>query len=85
MARSRKANTVARSNPEFYRDTAGDWRWRVYATNGRIVGDSAEGYRRVADAEKGFNALRAAMAVLPPVAVEKPTTLKPAPAAESPE
>ena len=29
---------------EIYRDTAGDWRWRLRAANGRIVADSAEGY-----------------------------------------
>jgi uncharacterized protein YegP (UPF0339 family) len=31
---------------EVYRDTAGEWRWRVRAHNGEIVGDSGEGYRR---------------------------------------
>lgn len=29
---------------EIYRDTSGGWRWRLVATNGRIVADSAEGY-----------------------------------------
>ncbi len=29
---------------EIYRDTGGDWRWRLRARNGRIVADSAEGY-----------------------------------------
>lgn len=28
-----------------YRDTVGEWRWRLKARNGRVVGDSAEGYR----------------------------------------
>lgn len=27
-----------------YRDLKGEWRWRLVATNGRIVADSAEGY-----------------------------------------
>jgi hypothetical protein len=27
-----------------YADAAGDWRWRVVATNGRTLADSGEGY-----------------------------------------
>ena len=29
---------------EIYRDTPGDWHWRLRAANGRIVADSAEAY-----------------------------------------
>ncbi|QTD48405.1 YegP family protein [Sulfidibacter corallicola] len=29
---------------EFYRDRAGEWRWRRIAPNGNIVGASSEGY-----------------------------------------
>lgn len=29
-----------------YPDELGDWRWRYVASNGRILADSAEGYRR---------------------------------------
>lgn len=29
---------------EIYRDAAGSFRWRLKAVNGRIVGDSGEGY-----------------------------------------
>ena len=32
-----------------YRDSQGEWRWRVRADNGEIVADSAEGYRNRAD------------------------------------
>lgn len=34
------------NRPRFvvYRDTAGDWRWRLVAANGRTVADSGEGY-----------------------------------------
>lgn len=28
---------------EIHRDTAGLWRWRLKAKNGRIIGNSAEG------------------------------------------
>lgn len=35
-----------RSSPhgELYRDSRGDWRWRVRAHNGRILAESGEGY-----------------------------------------
>lgn len=29
----------------FYRDHAGEWRWRFVAANGRTMADSGEGYR----------------------------------------
>jgi len=29
---------------ELYKDSAGKWRWRRTASNGRIVGASTEGY-----------------------------------------
>jgi len=34
---------------EFYKDNAGQWRWRRTAANGRIVGASSEGYHNRAD------------------------------------
>lgn len=30
---------------EAYQDAAGEWRWRLKAKNGRVVADSAEGYK----------------------------------------
>lgn len=38
---------------ELYRDGALQWRWRFIAANGRILADSAEGYKERADAVKG--------------------------------
>ena len=35
---------------EIYRDTAGEYRSRIRARNGKIVMDSGEGYRRAATA-----------------------------------
>ena len=29
---------------DFYKDAAGEWRWRRTASNGRIVGASTQGY-----------------------------------------
>lgn len=34
---------------EFYVDTAGKYRWRRTASNGRIVGASTEGYKNKVD------------------------------------
>ena len=29
---------------EYYKDAKGEWRWRLVASNGRIIADSGEGY-----------------------------------------
>lgn len=34
---------------EFYKDAAGEWRWRRIATNGEIVGSSSQGYVNKSD------------------------------------
>jgi uncharacterized protein YegP (UPF0339 family) len=34
---------------EIYKDSAGKWRWRRIAANGRIVGASSEGYTNRTD------------------------------------
>ncbi|MBA3725981.1 MAG: DUF1508 domain-containing protein [Armatimonadetes bacterium] len=36
---------------EFYKDPQGKWRWRRVAPNGRIVGQSSEGYNNRSDCE----------------------------------
>ena len=36
---------------EFYKDKAGEWRWRRTAPNGNIVGASSEGYKNRSDCE----------------------------------
>lgn len=49
-----------RARFDVYQDTAGQWRWRLLALNGRIVADSAEGYTRMRDAERAvLGALKA--------------------------
>ena len=45
---------------ELYRDAIGHWRWRLRATNGEVVADSAEGYARRADCEHGIALVRGA-------------------------
>lgn len=43
---------------ETYIDVHGDWRWRMKAANGRIIADSAEGYRNQADCEHGIDLIK---------------------------
>jgi uncharacterized protein YegP (UPF0339 family) len=35
-----------KSKFELYRDRKKEWRWRLVSSNGNIVADSSEGYRR---------------------------------------
>lgn len=35
----------------FFRDVAGEWRWRYRSSNGRTLADSGEGYSNFADAK----------------------------------
>ncbi len=42
---------------EVYKDRKGEWRWRAVAPNGRIVADSAEGYKTRAGLERGIQSL----------------------------
>jgi uncharacterized protein YegP (UPF0339 family) len=37
-----------------YKDVSGYWRWTLYASNGRKIADSAEGYVNKIDAEHGI-------------------------------
>lgn len=46
---------------EYYQDAAGKWRWRAIAGNGRVVADSAQGYSRLAGAQRGFDVARGVM------------------------
>lgn len=36
---------------EFYKDSAGQWRWKRTASNGKIVGAATEGYFNKSDCE----------------------------------
>jgi uncharacterized protein YegP (UPF0339 family) len=45
---------------ELHKDGAGEWRWRLRTTNGNVVADSAEGYRRREDCERGIDIVRSA-------------------------
>ena len=43
-----------------YKDAAGYWRWTLYASNGKKIADSAEGYFNKADAENGIGLVKSA-------------------------
>lgn len=43
---------------EMYKDSAGDFRWRFIASNGRIVADSAEGYTTKAKCKAGIRIMQ---------------------------
>lgn len=46
------------SEVEVYEDGAGEWRWRLISTNGRIIADSAEGYDSASNARRAFETVR---------------------------
>ena len=50
------AKPATRTYPcyELFVDNAGEWRWHTLAANGLKIADSAEGYKRVEDAEHGI-------------------------------
>lgn len=46
---------------EFFKDRKKEWRWRLRASNGRIVATSGEGYRRPSGAAKTLQRLATAV------------------------
>jgi uncharacterized protein YegP (UPF0339 family) len=55
------------THAELYRDSRGEWRWRLLAKNGRVIADSGEGYVDKADARRGLRLATAA----PPTRVDE--------------
>ena len=53
---------MRRAKLELYRDAGRDWRWRLKASNGRILADSGEGYCRRAAACKALARVREILA-----------------------
>jgi uncharacterized protein YegP (UPF0339 family) len=43
---------------EIYEDQAGEWRWRLRARNGEIVGTSGEGYKQLASARRAVQLVK---------------------------
>ena len=46
---------------EVYVDSKGEWRWRLISANGRIVADSAEGYKRKASVMRAIERVKKLM------------------------
>lgn len=51
---------------EVYEDQEGAWRWRALAGNGKIVADSAEGYKTKRNAERALGGFQVAVREPPP-------------------
>ena len=49
---------MKRAKLEIYRDAKREWRWRLRASNGRIVADGGEGYRRKSSLLGGIECAR---------------------------
>jgi len=45
---------------DIYVDGQGEWRWRLVAANGRIVGDSGEGYATSSNARRAARRFKSA-------------------------
>lgn len=43
---------------ELYKDKAGEYRWRLRASNGKIIADSGEGYSAKRDCEHGIDLVK---------------------------
>lgn len=50
---------------KLYKDSAGEWRWTLYATNGRKIADSSEGYHNKSDAQNGIDLVKSTTASTP--------------------
>ena len=48
-----------------YKDEADEWRWRLIASNGRIVADSGESYTTKAKAQAGIASVKEGVAAAP--------------------
>ena len=43
---------------EVYADKAGEWRWKLRASNARIIADSSEGYKNKRDCVHGIGLVK---------------------------
>ena len=57
---------------ETVQDVAGEWRWRLRASNGRIMADSGEGYRRRTSVRKAVDRVRSILTGDVPVVEVQP-------------
>jgi uncharacterized protein YegP (UPF0339 family) len=50
--------TMAQPQFEIYKDKADEYRWRLRATNNKIIADSSEGYKEKTNCEHGVNLVK---------------------------
>lgn len=48
---------MRRFHAELYTDSRNQWRWRIFANNGKVVADSSEGYINRSDCRAIFRKL----------------------------
>lgn len=46
---------------QVYEDSAGEWRWRLVASNGNIIADSGEGYQSKQGVKRGIESVKRAV------------------------
>ena len=46
---------------QVYEDNAGEWRWRLVASNGNIIADSGEGYQSKQGVKRGIDSVKRAV------------------------
>lgn len=61
---------TAQARFEVFRDRADEWRWRLVASNGEIIADSAEGYASKQGAQRGIESVKRVAGDAPVVDVE---------------
>lgn len=43
---------------EVFQDNAAEWRWRLVASNGKIIADSGEGYQSKQGVKRGIESVK---------------------------
>ena len=56
--KEKAADKAATLTFEVFKDAKGEFRWRLKATNGKIIADSGEGYKNKADCTHGIDLLK---------------------------
>ena len=63
-----------------YRDEKGEWRWRLFARNGRIVADSGESYSKLGNLRRAITNFKYLVSGKMQVKIEEDTKPEPKPA-----
>ena len=49
---------MAKPQFEVYKDRGGEWRWKLRASNSRVIADSSEGYKNKQDCVHGIDLVK---------------------------